>query len=336
MARAQHRASADANRGTGKLAASTTARRLTGGIRKIVGEAVSFPSNLMTMNDSIVLGTRGSELARTQARMVEAALRAKWSDLTIETKIITTRGDQAKGDFGIVDVRAGRKGMFTGEIERALVKNDVDLAVHSAKDLPSELVTGTAIAAVLPRAPAEDVLVSLGNYQLESLPHDGIVATGSVRRKHQLRWKRPDLDIVDLRGNVPTRLRKLATDQWHAIVLARAGLERLGATDEFEGKKIFVEPLPREIFLPAGGQGVIAMQIRNDDEKRRMLLEAINDMETRICLRAEREFLRLLHGDCNQPVGVLATIARSTITIRAQVFDLNATTPRAATVEGDL
>ncbi|MEY2545249.1 MAG: hydroxymethylbilane synthase [Verrucomicrobiota bacterium] len=288
-----------------------------------------------------MLGTRGSELARTQARMVEAALRAKWSDLTIETKIITTRGDQAKGDFGIVDVRAGRKGMFTGEIERSLVTRDVDLAVHSAKDLPSELVPGTAIAAVLPRAPADDVLVSLGNYKLETLPRDGIVATGSVRRKHQLRWKRPDLDIVDLRGNVPTRLRKLATDQWHAIVLARAGLERLAlqideTTIRYEGKDFFVEPLPREIFLPAGGQGIIAMQIRSDDERRRLLLDAINDIDARLCLRAEREFLRLLHGDCNQPVAVLATIARSTMTIHAQVFDLGATTPRAGTVEGDL
>jgi hydroxymethylbilane synthase len=303
------------------------------------------------MSNALILGTRGSELARIQARMVDTALRARWPELAVETKIIATRGDQAKGKSEIVDVRAGRKGMFTGEIERALVKGDVDLAVHSAKDLPSELVPGTAIAAVLPRAPADDVLVSLGNYKLETLPRGGIVATGSVRRQHQLRWKRPDLEIVDLRGNVPTRLRKLATDQWHAIILARAGLERLALhlddnAVRYEGKDFFVEPLPGEIFLPAGGQGVIAMQIRSDDEQRQMLLEAINDMATRICLRAEREFLRLLHGDCNQPVGVLATLARSThlrqgsggqaMTIRAQVFDLNATTPRAAAVEGDL
>jgi hydroxymethylbilane synthase len=293
------------------------------------------------VNDRLVLGTRGSELALTQARMVENALRAKWSGLTIETKIISTRGDQAKGEFGIKDVRAGRKGMFTGEIERALVTHDVDLAVHSAKDLPSELVPGTMIAAVLPRAASDDVLVSLGNYKLETIPRDGIVATGSVRRQHQLRWKRPDLDVVDLRGNVPTRLEKLATDQWHAIVLARAGLERLAlrvddTRIQYEDKTFFVEPLPREIFLPAGGQGIIAMQIRAHEERLRMLLEAVTDVDTRLGLRAEREFLRLLHGDCNQPVGVLATIARSTMTIRAQVFDLNATTPREGEVEGDL
>lgn len=286
------------------------------------------------MSEKTVIGTRGSDLARVQARMVEDALRAKWSGLTVETKIVTTHGDQAKGDFGIADVRAGRKGMFTGEIERALVSEDVDLAVHSAKDLPSDLVPGTTIAAVLPRAPGDDVLVSLGDYTLETLPHAGIVATGSVRRQHQLRWKRPDLEIVDLRGNVPTRLRKLMSDQWHAIVLARAGLERLGAVDEFEGRKIFLESLPRKIFVPAGGQGIIAMQIRSNDEKRGMLLEAINDLDTRLCLRAEREFLRLLHGDCNQPVGVHATIARQVIAIRAQIFDLNASTPREASIEG--
>lgn len=282
------------------------------------------------MSDALVLGTRGSDLARIQARMVEDALRAKWSGLAIETKIITTHGDE------VVELRAGRKGIFTGEIEQALVRHDVDLAVHSAKDLPSDATPGTKIAAVLPRAPTEDVLVSLGNYTLETLPRDGIVATGSVRRQHQLRWKRPDLEIVDLRGNVPTRLRKLVSDQWHAIILARAGLDRLGAMTEFDGKKIFVEPLPVDVFLPAGGQGIIAMQIRSDDDRRQMLLEGINDIDARLCLRAEREFLRLLHADCNQPVGVVATITKSTMTVRAQVFDLNATTPRAASVEGHL
>ncbi len=291
------------------------------------------------MNGKIVLGTRGSELAQTQTRMVADKLRERWPGLTIETKIIKTRGDEQKGNFGMVDVRAGRKGLFTGEIERALVTHDVDLAVHSAKDLPSALVPGTQIAAVLPRASVDDVLVSLGKYDLQSLPRGGIVATGSVRRKHQLRWKRSDIDIVDLRGNVPTRLRKLATDSWHAIILARAGLDRLALPldDErirYEATDFFVQTLPREIFLPAGGQGVIAMQIRADDERASMLLEPINDFETRLCLRAEREFLRLLHGDCNQPVGVLASVDGTDLKMRAQVFALEATTPREASVEG--
>jgi hydroxymethylbilane synthase len=287
------------------------------------------------MAERIVLGTRGSELAQAQTRMVEMALREKWSGLTIETEIIKTRGDEAVA----VDPRAGRKGLFTGEIERALLAGKIDIAVHSAKDLPSELAPGTQLSAVLPRAPVDDVLVALARHDLQSLPYAGMVATGSVRRKHQLHWKRPDLEIVDLRGNVPTRLRKLATDRWHGVILARAGLERLGLDSDggqirFEQSEFFAEVLSREIFLPAGGQGVIAMQIRSDDDHARMLLESINDFDTRLCLRAEREFLRLLHGDCNQPVGVLATLHNGLMKIQAQVFDLEATTPRQGAVEG--
>jgi len=285
---------------------------------------------------TLVLGTRGSELAQRQTQMVADGLRARWADLKLEIKIIRTAGDKEKARETIE--RAGRKGLFTAEIERALLSEDVDLAIHSAKDLPSELATETDIAAVLPRAPVEDVLVSIEPWNLESLPKNGFVATGSVRRKHQLHWKRPDLEIVDLRGNVPTRLRKLASDQWHAIILARAGLDRLGLDSarrvRFEESEFFTEVLPRDIFLPAGGQGVIAVQLRSKDERARMLVEPLNDFHTRLCLRAEREFLRLLHGDCNQPVGVLATIDGTIMLVRAQVFDVGAIIPREAAVQG--
>src|SRR6266852_5425323 len=285
----------------------------------------------------IVIGTRGSELARRQTSVVVDGLQSRWADLKIETKIIRTRGDQRRSR--IVDVRAGRKGLFTGEIERALITREIDLAVHSAKDLPSALTPGTEIAAALPRAPVDDVLVATSPCDLHSLAADGIVATGSVRRKHQLRWKRPDLEIVDLRGNVPTRLRKLAKDEWHAIILARAGLERLGFLPserriDFEGSEFSTSILPTEIFLPAGGQGVIAIQARSDDERLKEIVEPMNDFDTRLCLRAEREFLRLLHADCNQPVGVLAFVEGTVMKIRAQVFDLEATTPREGFVEG--
>ncbi|HXM74245.1 MAG TPA: hydroxymethylbilane synthase [Chthoniobacterales bacterium] len=285
----------------------------------------------------IVIGTRGSELARRQTSVVVNGLQTRWADLKIEMKVIQTRGDQRKSR--IVDVRAGRKGLFTGEIERALAAHEIDLAVHSAKDLPSALTPGTEIAAVLPRAPVDDVLVATSPCDLHSLAADGIVATGSVRRKHQLRWKRPDLEIVDLRGNVPTRLRKLAKDQWHAIILARAGLERLGFMPSerrinFEGSEFSTSILPREIFLPAGGQGVIAIQARSDDERLKETVEPMNDFDTRLCLRAEREFLRLLNADCNQPVGVLAIVEGTLMQIRAQVFVLEATTPREGFVEG--
>src|SRR5438105_14533663 len=172
----------------------------------------------------IVLGTRGSELARAQTLLVEKAIQDTHLDVTIETKIIATKGDRAR----VVDPRAGRKGLFTAEIERALLAGEVDVAVHSAKDLPSEMSPDAEIAAVLGRAPMEDVLVSKHLGGLASLPEGATIATGSVRRKHQLLSKHAALDLVDLRGNVPTRLRKLAENQWDAIVLARAGLERLG------------------------------------------------------------------------------------------------------------
>jgi hydroxymethylbilane synthase len=205
--------------------------------------------------------------------------------------------------------------------------------------LPSDLNSATRIAGVLPRACVDDVLISPAPFNLESLPVSARVATGSVRRRHQFRWKRPDLEIVDLRGNVPTRLRKLVASDWHAVVLACAGLERLGlgAKDGvvvFEGSRLAMHLLDREIFLPAGGQGVIAIQVRADDARARLLAESSNHLGTQLCLKAEREFLRLLHGDCNQPVGVWATVEGAIMKISAQVFDLEATIPREATMVG--
>src|SRR5713101_5172963 len=170
----------------------------------------------------IVIGTRGSELAQAQARMVSDGLRARWADLTVETKIITTSGDENNRKIRDAVQSAGRKGLFTAEIEKALLARDIDLAVHSAKDLPSELTADTEIAAVLPRAALDDVLVAKQPGGLASLWEGATIATGSVRRKHQLSWKRPDVKIVDLRGNVPTRMRKLAENDWDAIVLAQA------------------------------------------------------------------------------------------------------------------
>jgi hydroxymethylbilane synthase len=291
------------------------------------------------MSEKIVLGTRGSDLALAQARLVTEALRDRWADVEVERRVIRTSGDEGQGASPPVDLRAGRKGLFTVEIERALVAGEIDLAVHSAKDLPSELNPLTEIAAALPRAITGDALISAERYDLLSLPQDGVVATGSVRRSHQLRWRRPDLKIVDLRGNVPTRLHKLAVSEWHAIILAQAGLQRLGLSEAdgalaYEGRRFNMERLPREVFLPAGGQGVIAVQIRADHDRVRLLLESINHFDTRLCLQAEREFLRLLQADCNQPIGVLAEIEGSSMNLRGQVFRPGATTPREAVVDG--
>jgi hydroxymethylbilane synthase len=290
------------------------------------------------MAETIILGTRGSELALAQARLVVAALQERCSDLTIEIRTIRTSGDEDAAPLA-ADVRAGRKGLFTSELEGALLAGGIDLAVHSAKDLPSDLNPATQIAGVLPRAGVDDVLISPAPFNLESLPAGARVATGSVRRRHQLRWKRPDLELLDLRGNVPTRLRKLAASDWHGAVLAGAGLERLGLKAKngsvvFESTSFAMHLLDREIFLPAGGQGGIAMQIRAGDARARLLVESISHPPTRLCLRAEREFLRLLQGDCNQPVGVLATMEGAIMKIRAQVFEPEASIPREARVEG--
>jgi hydroxymethylbilane synthase len=283
--------------------------------------------------EKIILGSRGSELAQAQAAMVADALRCAWPDLEIATQIISTRGDQRMA--GPLDPGAGRKGLFTGEIERALAAGEIAVAVHSAKDLPSDMTRGLALGAVLSRAPVEDVLVRkiMGEAK-------GIIATGSVRRRHQLRWKTPGVEVADLRGNVPTRLRKFVQSDWQAIVLARAGLGRLGydltrGAFEFEGVSLGAEILSFDDFLPAGGQGIIAMQVRSDDEKAKGLVQAINDRNTSLCLEAEREFLRLLQGDCGSPVGVLATITGSTMTVRAQVFEPPRIEPRLAQVEGE-
>jgi len=287
------------------------------------------------MMAKITLGTRGSELARAQTLLVEKAIQSAYPSMAIETKIIVTHGDNAT----VVDLNAGRKGLFTAEIERALLAREVDVAVHSAKDLPSQTNPAAQIAAVLPRAPTNDVLISKHSGGLASIPCGATVATGSVRRQRQLHWKRPDLKLVDLRGNVPTRLRKLAENEWDGIVLARAGLERLGFSATrtetgFEGGQFFLEILPLELFVSAGGQGIIALQIRSNDQNTKAFLASVNDPDTLLCLQAEREFLSLLHGDCNFPVGVYATISNGRMKLRTQVFEGELPMPRQAEVDG--
>ncbi|MDQ6861022.1 MAG: hydroxymethylbilane synthase [Verrucomicrobiota bacterium] len=281
----------------------------------------------------LVLGTRGSDLARAQAALVQCALA-----IDSEIEIIRTSGDERSGRSPEpLDRHAGRKGMFTAEIQRALLGGRIDVAVHSAKDLPSEATDGLEICAALPRAAIEDVLISK---QPGELREGATVATGSVRRQHQLRFTRPDVKVVDLRGNVPTRLRKLIASDWDAIILARAGLERLGfdcaaGVIEFEGQQLPVEILPIDNFLPAGGQGIVALEIRRDDEQTREVVEAISDRAALFCLRAEREFLRLLNGDCGTPVGVIAALNHGTIEMQAQIFDEGRVQPRAAALRKD-
>ena len=283
----------------------------------------------MGVPGTIVLGSRGSDLALAQARLVEQALRAAWPELEVTTEIIRTSGDESVRRGAVTDRKAGRKGMFTREIEKQLLVRRIDLAVHSAKDLPSERMEDLEICAALPRGQTGDVLITKKDFSLTSFPQGATIATGSVRRQHQLRWKRPDLKVVDLHGNVPTRLRKLdENEDWSGIVLARVGLERLGL-------KAKMENLSEEDFVPAGGQGVIALQIRRNDERLRRLARAISDESTLLCLRAEREFLRLLEGDCDSPVGVHAAMTNEKLRLQAQVFAEGKLAPQAGAVTGE-
>lgn len=282
------------------------------------------------MRGRIILGSRGSDLAWAQARLVEQALHNAWPDLEVVIETIRTRGDERAPGGPITDRKAGRKGLFTREIETQLLVRRIDLAVHSAKDLPSDATADLVVCATLPRAATEDVLVTRTGAGLTSLPGGSVIATGSIRRQRQLGWIRPDLEIVDLNGNVPTRLRKLRENEsWSGIILARAGLERLGL--RVEG-----EILSPNDFVPAGGQGVIALQVRSDDARVRELVDAVNDRATQVCLCAEREFLRLLDGDCDSPVGVQAKIEGDEIQMRAQVFEAPDSPPRVGTTMGPL
>ncbi len=281
----------------------------------------------MAAPDRIILGSRGSELAQAQARMVEEALRNACPAIEVEIRLIQTGGDERKRELPMIDRKAGRKGMFTREIEKELAAGRIDLAVHSAKDLPSQQLNDLEVRATLSRANTEDLLITKENCGLTNLARGVMIATGSIRRQRQLRWQRPDLQIADLRGNVPTRLRKLhETESWSGIILARAGLERLGL-------KLNGEILPEETFVPAGGQGIIALQMRRGDDALQGLLERIDDSATHLCLRAEREFLRLLNGDCDSPVGVQARMMGDRLQIRAQVFG-EEEAPRMATTSG--
>jgi hydroxymethylbilane synthase len=285
-----------------------------------------------TPQQEIVLGTRGSELALTQTRMVEEALARTRPLVKVATEIIRTTGDPEHVAPSELDRREGRKGIFTAELERALMEKRIDVAVHSAKDLPSEMDNALTITAVLPRGAAEDLLLR------KSTAHAPVatIATGSVRRQRQTRWSNPAARVVGLRGNVPTRLRKFIESDWDAIILARAGLERLGFLPpefEFEGQKLFAEILPPENFLSAGGQGIIALQTRAADWVAREIMSSIDDVETHLCLRAEREFLRLLQGDCDLPVGVHARFIKGEMALRVQLFG-DALAPTTASGRG--
>ena len=287
--------------------------------------------------EDIVLGTRASDLALAQTKLVSEALEKVRPGVRLMPSIIRTTGDEGSPTRAVPP--GGRKGLFTAEIERALLNGKVDAAVHSAKDLPSTLADETEIAAVLPRGSTHDVLVSLGATRLEDLARGAVIGTGSIRRRCQVLWQRPDVQVSDLRGNVPTRLRKLVEYKWAGIILAGAGLERLGLSSGdgeliFSGQRYFSIALDPSIFIPAGGQGVVAVQVRSGDRRVKEIVAAADHPETHACLKAERTFLRLLQVDCNCPVGVYAEIEGELMRIRAQLFEKETAEPKQGNAEG--
>lgn len=253
---------------------------------------------------ALVIGTRGSPLALAQVEIIKGLMLKAHPDARVETKIIKTSGDQ----FTNLSLAAGGgKGLFTKEIEDQLLRGEVHVAVHSMKDLPTILPDGLTIGAVPAREDARDVFISKRYRSLDELPHGAHVATSSIRRRAQLLARRPDLQIEEIRGNVETRLRKLAeNDALDALILAAAGLKRLGLwkkAPDFQWQLLEIE-----VMIPAVGQGAIACEVREADFETQELLAPVNDPDTLACVEAERVFLKALGGGCQVPYAAHATI----------------------------
>jgi len=262
----------------------------------------------------IRIGTRGSKLALAQSEWVKAQIEAQRAGVQVELVIIKTRGDK------ILDAplsRIGGKGLFVKEIEEALLKEEIDLAVHSMKDMPAELAEGLKISIYPEREDPRDAFVSLEYSTLQDLPDGARVGTSSLRRSAQLLNIRPDLKIVPLRGNVDTRLKKLETEDLQAIILAVAGLNRLGLEERITQ---IIEP---EVILPAIGQGALGIEIRENDQKLDELLGFFNHKQTETIVRAERAFLKKMEGGCQVPLAAHGQFLSEEIIIRGLVSELD-------------
>lgn len=277
------------------------------------------------MKAKLTIGTRQSLLALWQSNHIAALLREKYPECEVVLKKIVTKGDR------ILDVplaQIGGKGLFTKEIETELADGTIDLAVHSLKDMPTVLPEGLCLTAITERANVGDAFVSNKYASFEELPLGAVIGTSSLRRKAQLLAARPDLQIMDLRGNVDTRLRKLDEGLYDAIILAAAGLERLGHGDRITAL------IPPDVCLPAVGQGALAIEARTADDEVRSMLEFLNDLPTKQSTDAERAFLGLLEGGCQVPIGVHADVAGEQIKIEAIIAALDGSTVLRDTITG--
>jgi hydroxymethylbilane synthase len=257
------------------------------------------------------IGTRGSPLALWQANHVAGLLRPLIAPREVLLVRIETSGDVNRS---VSLPQIGGEGLFTKEIQRALLDNTVDVAVHSLKDLPTIVVEELTLAAVPQRGPTGDALVSLKHRNFDALPQGAVVASSSLRRRAQLLHRRPDLTLIDIRGNVETRLRKLEEQNLDATILAEAGLKRLGLADRI------TELLDPSWMLPAVGQGALGLECRTDDDETRRILEQLNDMATRQAVLAERAFLRAMGGGCQVPMGAFGVLLDGVLHLRAAVL----------------
>jgi hydroxymethylbilane synthase len=266
------------------------------------------------MAKPVVIGTRGSKLALWQAEWVRSTLTQRFPDVAVDLSIIKTQGDK------VLDVplaKVGGKGLFVKEIEEALLHGRADVAVHSMKDMPSEIPTALVIGAVPEREIPGDVLISRGGLTLMKLPAGSVIGTSSLRRAAQLRHLRPDLNVVPLRGNVETRIRKLDTDDLSAVVLAAAGIKRLGLEHRI------TEHLDDERMLPAVGQGALCIEIREGDSRIGPMVAALDHPATRTVVSGERAFLKRLQGGCQVPIAGHGRLDGAHFTLTGLVADVD-------------
>ena len=268
----------------------------------------------MTGSRTITLGSRPSKLARWQTDHIRARLQAAWPGLTCQVVTLVTEGDKTI-DRPLPEI--GGKGVFTADLDLALRSGEIDLAVHSLKDLPVEDTPGLCIGAVSQRADAHDALISARGWKLAGLPQGARVGTSSLRREAQLKAARPDLVILPLRGNVDTRVRKAMAGEYDAVVLAFAGLERLGLANEI------AETLPFDVMLPAPGQGALAVTCRLGDQRMLDLLQPIHDQATWRTVACERAFLAALGAGCSAPVAAYAETRGSSIEVSGLVASID-------------
>ena len=266
------------------------------------------------MTSKLIIGTRGSKLALFQANLVKSKLKTAYPSLEVVINIIKTKGDK------ILDIalsKIGDKGFFTKEIQDSLYKKEVDIAVHSLKDLPTELPKGTQLGAIMERANHRDVLVSVDGKKLADFTSDDKIATSSLRRKSQLIQLNKEVQVVEIRGNVDTRILKMHDGHCQGMIMAAAGVERLGLNNHI------TEYLNENQMLTAPGQGAIALEIREGDNEILDILSVLNHKKSSICVTAERSFLNRLEGGCQIPFAAHATLDGDTLTVEGLVATLD-------------